>query len=165
MVAMLQHKEFHLARPGKARPTLEDMRRKLAAGAPQSVPTQKDRRKSRRPGRKQLIWTAVLAAMLIGANFLVRAHREEILQVMGLQAFAAPLAAPAGLSLDDRARFWAYAAFDEDRLRKRFKIPAAAEVDAEDARHHLEGLLTQPLGMSARAEILTLQRSGKESGR
>jgi hypothetical protein len=166
MVPAPKKNEFNLVpRPAKARPTLEDMRRKLAAGAPESNAKPQERRKRRGPGRKSLLWTMAGTAVLIGLNAFALSRKDVILEAVGVQTFSAPLAPPSGLSLDDRARFWAYAAFDNDKLRRRFKIPASAGIDAVDAQHHVEDMLTRELGMSARAEILALKQPIKEAAR
>lgn len=95
-------------------------------------------------------------------HFLLRSHREEVLEAVGIRTFTSPLAPPAGLSLDDRARFWAYAAFDAQGLRERFHIPSSALIDPVDAQHHLEDILDQEVGPTARAEALALRQSGAQ---
>ncbi len=143
----------------KVRPTLEAMRRKLAS-APQK-PVAKPApaaRKSRKPGVKSLMGMGLACMLLVAAHFLAHSHREEILEAVGWRTFSPPLAPPAGLSLDDRARFWAFAAFDSQKLRQKFKVPASAMIDAVDAQHHLEDLLTQDLGAQARAEVMELKQ-------
>jgi hypothetical protein len=158
MVPLPRQNEFNLVqRPPKERPTLDQMRRRLASAPPQPE-VKPAKRKSRRPAGKALIWTVLAAAVLVGVNLLARSRQESILETIGIRTLATPLASPPGLSADDRARFWAYAAFDNGKLREKFKVPSTAFIDPTDARHHVEDLLTQDLGAAARAEVLALRQ-------
>ncbi|MDB5048293.1 MAG: hypothetical protein JWO30_1364 [Fibrobacteres bacterium] len=158
MVPSPKQNEFNLAqRPPRERPTLEQMRSRLAS-APPEAKVKLPKRKSRRPSGKSLAAMALFVAVLVGMNLLVRSHKDIILETIGIQTFATPLAPPDGLSLDDRARFWAYAAFDNRKLRERFHVLATAFIDPADARHHVEDVLTLELGAETRAEILALKQ-------
>lgn len=168
-----------ILRAPKSRPTLEAMRRKLASALPApadaanpsaeagkttsiqgpSRPLTASLIAKRRQaaGLKSLAAISLFTMALLGMHFLLQSHREEVLEAVGIQTFSTPLASPAGLSLDDRARFWAYAAFDAQRLRERFPVPASALIDPVDARHHLEDVLEQEVGAAARAEAMELR--------
>jgi hypothetical protein len=151
-------------RAPKVRPTLEAMRLKLASASngrssaiqSPALPGAAHRRKA--PGLQSLAAIGLFTAALLGMHFLLRSHREEILEAVGIRTLTSPLAPPAGLSLDDRARFWAYAAFDAHGLRERFPVPASALIDPVDAQHHLADILEQEVGPAARAEALGLRQ-------
>ncbi|HKP96571.1 MAG TPA: hypothetical protein VJ385_12505 [Fibrobacteria bacterium] len=165
MVPTPKQNEFNLGpRMPRERPTLEQMRRRLASAPAEPPPKPESPRKlrARRNKRRTLALMVALAALLVGLNFLARSQKDAILEAVGVRTLSAPLASPPGLSLDDRARFWAYAAFDQGKLRERFKVPASAFIDRVDARHHLEDLLTRELGAQARAEVLALRNPSPE---
>jgi hypothetical protein len=149
----------------KVRPTLEAMRRKLASAAPVAA-SATAKPSAARPrgghGVKSLAAIGVFTVTLIGMHFLLRSHRDEVLEAVGIRTFTSPLAPPAGLSLDDRARFWAYAAFDAQALRQHFQVPASAWIDPVDAQHHLADILEQEVGPAARAEVSRLQPPAAE---
>ena len=150
--------EFNLAQRPKANAeTLEKMRKKLAGGSETAMlPRQKPRRK--RAGTKSFLWVLLAAAALAGLNVFARAHKEAILEIIGMETLTSPLAPPAGLEGDDLARFWALAAFDEAKLRARFPVSKNAIVDPTDARHHLEDILSRaPIGDAVRAEVASLR--------
>ena len=158
-------------RATKIRPTLEAMRRKLASAAPAPVPSlapaasaaaaasngKSNAIRRKAPGLQSLAAIGLFTAALLGMHFLLRSHREEVLEAVGIRTFTSPLAPPVGLSLDDRARFWAYAAFDAQGLREHFHVPASALIDPVDAQHHLADILEQEVGPAARAEAQRLR--------
>ncbi|MEO6095196.1 MAG: hypothetical protein ABIW76_05815 [Fibrobacteria bacterium] len=156
--------EFKLGQRPKANAeTLEKMRKKLAGGSESAMlPRQPPRR--RRVGTKSFLWVLLATGVVAGLNVFARSYKEEILEVIGMQTLTSPLAPSAALERDDLARFWAFAAFDETKLRARFTISRNAVVDPVDARHHLEDILSKNLvGDAARAEIASLRNAADQA--
>jgi hypothetical protein len=78
---------------------------------------------------------------------------------------ASRLAPPPGLSLDEQARFWCYAAYDYPKLKFRYKLPKGVVIDAAAARANLERLLAEDIGNAVRNEVFAYQQehSGQQT--
>jgi hypothetical protein len=148
--------------PQKERPTLDQMRKKLASGSSAPAPSVTGNPASRKRRSRSVPWMIAVAAVLVAANVLGLSRKDAILEIVGVQNLSEPVSPPPGLSLDERARFWAYAAYDQAGLRARYKLPPAAFLDPEDARHHVEDLLTQGLDAKVREGILALRARASE---
>jgi hypothetical protein len=152
--------EIDLAhRPKALADRLEKMRKKLAAGpAPlEPKPESTGARRRRKAGRTYK-WAVLAGALLVALNFMAISRKDLILEAIGAQVIVKPLAPPPGLEQDELARFWAYAAFDEAKLKSHFAISKNAVIDPVNARHHLEDILSRgPLGEKARAEVALLR--------
>ncbi len=163
MPAVPQRNEFNLVQNAQAQADkLQKMRKKLAGGSldPVNKPDAALHRR-RRAGGKTYKWALLAGLVLVGLNFGLRSQKDRILEALGMEVLVKPLAPPTGLEQDEIARFWAYAAFDEAKLRAHFPIPKNALVDPVDARHHLEDVLSRGnLGEVARAEVASLRPSG-----
>jgi hypothetical protein len=157
--------EFDLAhRPKAVAERLEKMRKKLAAGPAlqEPKPETAGARRRRKAGRS-FWWAVVAGVLLVGINFMAISRKDLILEAMGARVIVKPLAPPPGLEQDELARFWAYAAFDEAKLKSRFAIPKNVILDPVDARHHLEDLLSRGgLGEKIRAEVALLRGAAPE---
>jgi hypothetical protein len=169
MAAGPNQNEYNLApQPHKERPTLDQMRKKLASGppAPAAAPPVPGNPAKRKRRSKSVPWMAAIAAILVAANVMGLSRKDAVLEIMGVQNLSEPISPPPNLSLDERARFWAYAAYDQAALRAHYKLPPSGFLDPEDAGHHVEDLLTQGLGPKVRDEILALRaRASKGEAR
>lgn len=141
------------------RRTLEKMRRKLATSG-QMGKNDVIKLKKNKPAKR--IWPFAIAAVavLLGLNYALNTHQELIVSAIGGPRLAKiPFAPPAGTSLDDQARFWAYAAYDIPKLKARFQIPKGSVVDNVEAYKNLEKILADNLGVEVRKEIFTMQQN------
>ena len=156
--------EFNLiptpsSRPA-GRPTLEQMRAKLATSRPESAAAPKPQpHKPQAKANHTWVWLLIIGALLVSANFLMYIKKERLMDSLGFQRLLQPLAPPAGIAEEDKALFWAYAAYAPDRLAERFHTPPDALVDAEDAEHHLAGLLAKEVTPAIRMEISALEKA------
>lgn len=137
-------------RPGdrSARPALPGnlFRRRLRPGS------------ARSRGKTMRVWpfVAALGVMLAGMHLALHAGKRNA----GADAATGPrLGPPPGLSRDEKARFWCYAAYAPGKLRERFMVPKGAAWDRDEARANLERMLAAGIGEGARAEILALRRA------
>jgi hypothetical protein len=152
--------EFDLAhRPKALADRLEKMRKKLAAGPSplEPKPESTGARRRRKAGRTYK-WAVLAGALLVALNFMAISRKDLILEAIGAQVIVKPLAPPPGLEQDELARFWAYAAFDEAKLKSHFTLPKNVLIDPVNAAHHLEDLLTSGrLGAKTLAEVALLR--------
>jgi hypothetical protein len=155
---MADENESNLVQRREDRRTLEKMRRKLATSG--TVASKADMSRHAGPKRSLRIWPFAVAAsiFLIALNFGLRTHQGKIIQAMGATAASNQLKPPAGLSLDEQVRFWAYAIYDIPKLKARFPIPKGTVIDNKAARLKLEGLLAENLGNEVRNEVFVLQQ-------
>jgi hypothetical protein len=141
------------------RRTLEKMRRKLATSG-QMGKNDVIKLKKNKPARRIWPFAIAAAAVLLGLNYALNTHQEQIIGAIGGPRLAnIPLAPPAGTSLDEQARFWAYAAYDIHKLKARFNIPKGVVVDKVAAYKNLEKILADNLGVEVRNEIFALQQN------
>lgn len=155
-----QPNEFDLMNRSKAvSDRLEKMRKKLAAGpAPQEPKPESAGTRRRRAAGRAYKWAIFAGLLLVGINVLALSRKDVILQAIGAQVIVKPLSPPPGLELDELARFWAYAAFDEAKLKSHFAIPKHVLIDPVDARHHLADILSRGrLGEKTLAEVSLLR--------
>lgn len=141
------------------RRTLEKMRRKLATSGhmgKNNVAKLKSQKKDFR------IWpfAGVAVALLLGLNFFLHSKPDAAVAALGGKtASSIALTPPTGATLDDQARFWAYAVYDIVKLKASFKIAKGAVIDRTVAKKNLERLLAENLGAGVRTEIFTLQQN------
>ncbi len=157
---MADENENNLVQRGREdRRTLEKMRRKLATSGQMG---KNDVIKLKKTKKGMRIWPAAIAAaaILVGVNFMLNTQQDKIVGTIGGKASQkAALAPPAGTSLDDQARFWAYASYDIPKLKAKFKIPKGSVIDPVAAYANLEKILADNLGVEVRKEIFTIQQS------
>jgi len=156
--------ESNLMQRREDRRTLEKMRRKLATSGTVSkksdLPHQTHQVK--KPGFRLWPFAAVAALLLIAVNFGL--GTKQVQEALGADAPAAnALTLPPGLTLDEQARFWAYAVYDVSKLRTRFRIPKGVSLDNKAARKQLEQILAENLGPEVRNEIFVLQQKDPAS--
>lgn len=147
---------------GEGRRTLAKMRGKLASSGSLSAANPASvAHKERHPIRYMHRAVAAVAVLLLaGLNYALIAHPDRILSVLGsASAPARELAPPAAFSLDDQARYWAYALYDMPGLRMRFGGSGGAALNSVKAKDSLERLLAGELGDAVRNEITALQKS------
>lgn len=146
---------------GEGRRTLAKMRGKLASsGSIAAANPVSLANAARRPIRFKL-WVVAAAAFLAGLNYALMAHPDRILSALGAAAAPARELQPAAaLSLDDQARFWAYALYDRPGLHKRYGAGGGAILNTGRARERLEHLLAGDLGNAVRNEITALRKTG-----
>jgi hypothetical protein len=159
---MSDENENNLVQRGRDdRRTLEKMRRKLAtSGQMGKNDVIKLKKNNNKPAKRIWPFAIAIVAVLLGLNYALNTHQDQIVSAIGGQKpVKVPLAPPAGTSLDDQARFWAYAAYDVPKLKARFQIPKGAVVDNVSAYANLEKILADNLGTEVRKEIFTLQQS------
>lgn len=156
--------ESNLVQRREDRRTLEKMRRKLATSG--TVGKKSEPARPIQSGKRGMrIWPfAIGAAGLLIALNLGLSQQETILKAIGIESEPKNrLAPPAGLSMDDQARFWALAAYDVPKLRKSFTVPKGVPIEIKYARTQLENLLAENLGQEVRNEIALLQRKAPAS--
>jgi hypothetical protein len=142
---------------------LAKMRRKLAASqepAPAKVQVPRRRR------RGKAIWPwAMVAISLVTVNILLLSKKDKVLEKLGFTVLHKPAGPQGGISRDEQARFWAYAAYDQEKLRGKFTIGPDAVIDPVNASHHLERLLAAGVSENLRAEILALKSAPRTAGK
>jgi hypothetical protein len=157
-----------IGRPAADRAMLEKMRSKLVttvkpADAQRPIPRPISHRTRR--NRKSWTWVIVGVLFLGTCNVLINSEEDLILSALGIKA-PDHLAAPkARLSQFDKARFWAYAAYNQHLLRTRFKVGAEDVIDPIDAAHHLAIMIQQGLPAPLLKEIEALKNSRLEAGK
>jgi hypothetical protein len=152
--------ETHLVPPRLDRRALAKMRGKLATSEHRG----KKAEILRPAGTKRhiRIWPFViaLAMVLTGMEFTLRAWEEaKPGEAAGRSQALARMEPPPGLSLDEQARFWCYAAYDHPKLKARFKLPKGLYFEQREARRRLEHLLAEDLGNAVRNEIFAYQQA------
>jgi hypothetical protein len=156
---MADENENNLVQRREDKRTLEKMRRKLATSGHMG----KNNISKLKPTKSTLrIWpfAAVAVALLLGLNFVLHTQQDKVVSAMGGKTVEkAPLAPPAGASLDEQARFWAYASYDIIKLKSHFAIPKGSVINSIAARQNLERLLPENLGPEVRNEIFTYQQN------
>jgi hypothetical protein len=144
------------------RRTLEKMRRKLATSGHMG---KNDVAKLRKPVKRNArIWPFAAAAVviLLGLNFALSTRQDQIMALLGVKTTEkAPPGPPAGASLDEQVRFWAYALYDVPKLKARFHVPRGTVVKPAVARTNLEQLLAENLGSEVRNEVFAMQQKAK----
>lgn len=152
--------ETNLVPPRMDRRTVARMRNKLATSGKMAVRTEKPA--AARPKRSVRIWPFVIALGLAlgGMNLLLHTRQDRISgAIPGNGPGSAQPAPPPGLSLDEQARFWCYAAYDYPKLKARFKLPKAVVYDKRAARANLDRILAEDLGAEVRREIFAIQQA------
>lgn len=150
----------NLVPPRADRRTLAKMRGKLAGSGHRGKVREIAR--PAQPKRQLRIWPFVigLGLALAGMEFALYAREAGHPGSGAGQPYAtARIAPPPGLSLDEQARFWCYAAFDYPKLKARFKLPKGAVYDRKEARAALDRLLAEDLGNAVRNEIFAYQQA------
>jgi hypothetical protein len=157
---MSDENESNLVQRREDKRTLEKMRRKLATSG--TVVKKSDQSRLGQPGKPgKRIWPIAIgaAALLIALNFGL-SNQDAILRAVGAKTESSnKLAPPPGLSLDEQARFWAYAVYDLPKLRARFKVPKGVLIDKNSARTQLDILLAENLGNEVRNEVFVMQQN------
>jgi hypothetical protein len=156
--------ESNLMQRTAGRPTLEQMRSRLASSKPESAVAPKVP-KPKTAGSGTWVWVAIIGGLLVSANFLLYMQKERLMDKLGFQRVLSPLAPAAELSAEDKILFWAYAAYAPEKLGARFHVPSDAVIDPEDARHHLAALMAKEakgVSPATQAEILTLEKKPGE---
>lgn len=135
-----------IGRPALDKAALEKMRSKLVTARPaQAAPrlvTPRATAKARK-GRRAWIYMLAGAALLGGVNIVFHSEKDAILGLIGISEPASPAAPRAGLTERDKALFWAYAAYDREKLKGRFALGPKQVIDPADAEHHLMILMGQ----------------------
>jgi hypothetical protein len=146
---------------------LEKMRSKLVTARPAEakprIVTPRAAAKARK-GRRAWVYALAGVAFLSGANVLFQAEKEQILIAMGLVRPGHIAAPPARLNERDKALFWAYAAYDREKLERRFHVGADAIVDPADAEHHLAFLIHQGMAEDLKKEIENVRTAANPAG-
>jgi hypothetical protein len=148
--------ESNLMQRREDRRTLEKMRRKLATSGTMSKKGDLPHHGKKRSLR---IWPFAVGAalLLIALNFGL--GTKQVQKALGTKAPAAnALTPPPNLTLDEQARFWAYAVYDVPKLKTRFRIAKGIVVDSKAARMQLEQILAENLGPEVRNEIFVFQQ-------
>ena len=155
--------ETHLVPPRLDRRTLAKMRGKLATSEHRGKKPD-----SPRPGgtakRHIRIWPFVIAVAMVltGLELTLRAWQDAGPgDDAGRSQALARMEPPPGLSLDEQARFWCYAAYDHIKLKARFKLPKGVFFEQREARRRLDHLLAEDLGTGVRNEIFAYQQALK----
>ena len=150
----------NLVPPRGDRRTLAKMRGKLATSSHRGK--KPDSTRPVGPKRQMRIWPFIigLGLALAGMEFAMHAREDTGAGTTagGLHA-TAHIAPPPGLSLDEQARFWCYAAYDYPKLKSRFKPPKGSICIPAEARANLERLLAEDLGNAVRNEIFVYQQA------
>jgi hypothetical protein len=156
---MADENENNLVQRREDRRTLAKMRNKLATSGNL---VRHDAIRRKQGSKKSLrIWPFALATgiVLIALNLALRTQQDGILKLLGVERTIKPsIAPPAGASLDEQARFWAYAVYDLRKLKSNFRIPNGAVIDNAAARENLEILLADNLGAEVRKEIFEMDQ-------
>jgi hypothetical protein len=157
---MSEENESNLVQRREDRRTLEKMRRKLATSG--TVGKKSDLPRQGQPGKRGMrIWpfAMVVGGLLMALNFGL-SNQDAILKAVGLESESQNQPKPPpGLSLDEQARFWAYAIYDIPKLRARFSVPRGSAIDKNFARTQLEILLAGNLGNEVRNEVFVMQQN------
>lgn len=84
----------------------------------------------------------ILAAFLaLSLSLWIADGKDALLARLGYRSVA-PLPEPsAGFSLDDQARYWTYALYDFDALKRRYHVSGYFAIDGARARGRLDDLL------------------------
>jgi hypothetical protein len=162
---MSEENESNLVQRREDRRTLEKMRRKLATSG--TVGKKSDPPRQGQPRKRGMrIWPFAIGAigLLIALNFGL-SQQDAILKAIGVETESKnKLTPPAGLSMDDQVRFWAYAIYDIPKLRARFTVPKGVSIDTKSARTQLENLLAENLGNEVRNEVFLMQQKEPAPG-
>jgi hypothetical protein len=136
------------------------MRSKLATSG-QSVKKEPIKQKaagSSKP-KTRIVPMAIAAIVLaLGLGFALRPSGPDT-SAMVRSSFEPP----AGTSVDDQARFWAYILYDMGKLKTRFQVPTGIVINKTAARKNLDILLSGNLGAAVRNEITALQQNAPEA--
>jgi hypothetical protein len=152
--------QSNLIQSPTVRPTLEQMRAKLATSLPApagAVPSKPHRAK--KPTSQIWLGMLIICGLMGSANFLFFIKKETLMDKLGLQRVLEPLKPPSNLAQADLVRFWAYATYDPVQLQVRFHTPAETFIDTENAKHHLTGLLKNINDDRLRIEIQALVKT------
>lgn len=155
--------EANLVQRREDRRTLAKMRSKLATSGQAASRMEKPAQVTAR--RNIRIWPFViaLAVALAGMNFALHTQQDKILGAMGADGKPSKrLEAPPGLSLDEQVRFWCYAVYDFEKMKKHFKLPKGVVFDKVSARKNLDALLAEDLGTEVRNEIFAYQQANPD---
>jgi len=108
------------------------------------------------------VWVIVLSLLVTAAaaNFFLVQNQSTVLEQFGVKEIQVPLAAPAGLSPSDKARFWAMAAWDTKALLARYPKTAGQIINATNAENHLRRLW-KGLNPNLQKELQALHQSRK----
>lgn len=110
---------------------------------PAAAPDAQRRKEAVRPreGSRLGVLPPLLALLALSFSFWVADGRDLLLVRLGYRSVA-PLPDPtAVLSLDDQARYWTFALYDFDSLKRRYRVSGYFSIDPERARLRLERLL------------------------
>jgi hypothetical protein len=142
------------------RRTLAKMRSKLATSG-QSVKKEPLKQKAAAAPKKNRIVPIAIAGVVLalGLGFALRPQSAADPHALVRTAFEPP----AGTSLDDQARFWAYIMYDMSKMRTRFQVPTGIVINKNAARQNLEILLSGNLSAAVRNEISALQQKSPEA--
>jgi hypothetical protein len=158
---MSDDNDVDLVQRREDRRTLAKMRSKLATSG-QSIKKEPVKQKSAaaKKSRSRIVPIAIGALVLaLGLGFALRSQSGADAHAMVRTSFEPP----AGASLDDQARFWAYILYDMAKLKARFGVPSGIVINKTAARKNLEILLSGNLGTDVRNEIAALQRKSADS--
>jgi hypothetical protein len=150
----------NLVPPRADRRTLAKMRGKLATSSHKGKKAETAR--PARPKRHIRILPFVIGLGLALAGMEIALHASQDSRsgpAAGGLPMGSRIAPPPGLSLDEQARFWCYAAYDYPKLKARFKPPKGAINDSKQALRNLENLLAENLGNAVRNEIFAYQQA------
>ncbi len=173
--------QSNLLQRSAGRPTLEQMRSKLATYKPEAVQAPKAKpqyapsytpmttystsegtpfaARQKKAESKVWIWVFAISGLLVASNFVIFIQKEKLIDSLGLQREITPLKAPAELMADDQALFWAYAAFAPEELLNRYKISQDQAVDEDDAKNHLRIIFQKGLGKRLHTQIENLAKA------
>jgi len=131
---------------------LSRMRQKLAGVSGQTAERNMRHRLAHRNRMLAWGWKGVLAALLIVANVIFLGKRDSNLFTLGVQGIPYLPSPAAALGADEKARYWAYALYDYDKLKARFGMDNRYAVNQAEAKKRLQDLLPS-VGMETLGEI------------
>ena len=153
--------ENNLVQRREDRRTLAKMRSKLATSGQVSAKLDVALPKQRQRSIK--IWPFVvgLGAVLFIANVALKSQQKQTAasKMVANGKTSVTLEPPPGLSLDEQSRFWCYATYDFDKLKKSFPVPKGLVLNKVEARKNLDRLLAEDLGAQVRNEIFAYQQA------
>ena len=155
-VAHIRNESNLIQRPA-GRPTLAQMKARLASSRPEAAVVPK-RATFRKTKNHPWIWASTICGLLVSANFLMYIQKEQLMDLLGFQRVLVPLAAPPTLNTSGQALFWAYAAYAPDQLIVRYHTSVDDLIDPDNAKHHLTALMKLAIDSDTRAKIMALEK-------
>jgi hypothetical protein len=108
------------------------------------------------------IWAIVLSLLVTAAaaNFFLVQNQSSVMEQFGVKNREEPLSAPIELSNNEKARFWAMAAWDNNALMSHYPKTAGQLIDPQNAENHLRRLW-KDLSPNLKKELQALHHARK----